>query len=500
MTNKALALEGPPRLRRLIAEGRRPRAEGERHRGASPARGRRRRWRFIVDTKGPEITFDSPGPRIPSGDPLRVPGTLEAGASLIADGRPVLVKDGRFTISWKTRPTGAVTLVATDPLRNATTKRICISIQPRPPSHPVRAVHVTSDAWADPALRQGVLNLIDQGRINAVELDLKDESRHDRLERRRPARARDRRGPARSYDLAEAVRQLHAKGVRVIGRLVCFSDPILAQCGLEGGQPQNQVIQTPGRRLLRLELRRLHELRQPGGAPVPDRDRGRRRQGSASTTSSTTTSAGPTGRSRSMVFPGLKGTPEQSIVVVPRRDAQRAEAVQVVPRRVGLRRRRDAPDGGCPEHPGDGAAPRLRLGDGLPVALGAGRVRRRATRTRSRTTSSAARSRTSRRTSAGRARASCRGCRTSRSASTTARPRSAQRSQAARDAGIDEYLLWDPAVTYTAGALSADARAGDVREAAEHVSVVKNAEAGRARARAGADAPPDPRRTAARTT
>src|SRR5207247_1103262 len=30
--------------------------------------------------------------------------------------------------------------------------------------------------------------------------------------------------------------------------------------------------------------------------------------------------------------------------------------------------------------------------------------------------------------------------------------------QGARDAGIDEFLLWDPSVTYTAGALSTDAR------------------------------------------
>ena len=34
---------------------------------------------------------------------------------------------------------------------------------------------MTSDAWADDGLRNGVLDLIDQGRINAVELDLKEE-------------------------------------------------------------------------------------------------------------------------------------------------------------------------------------------------------------------------------------------------------------------------------------------------------------------------------------
>jgi hypothetical protein len=58
----------------------------------------------------------------------------------------------------------------------------------------------------------------------------------------------------------------------------------------------------------------------------------------------------------------------------------------------------------------------------------------------------------------GTARASSRGSRTSRSASTYGPRRSARRSRPRSDDGIDEYLLWDPLVTYTAAALPADAR------------------------------------------
>jgi hypothetical protein len=36
-------------------------------------------------------------------------------------------------------------------------------------------IHVTAKAWADPQLKAGVLRMIDEHRINAVELDLKDE-------------------------------------------------------------------------------------------------------------------------------------------------------------------------------------------------------------------------------------------------------------------------------------------------------------------------------------
>ena len=78
-------------------------------------------------------------------------------------------------------------------------------IQPRLPSHPVRAVHVTAYAWADPTLRQGVLELIDQGRINAVELDLKDEAGDVGCDRAVPLAHADRRRPATIYDLRQAV-------------------------------------------------------------------------------------------------------------------------------------------------------------------------------------------------------------------------------------------------------------------------------------------------------
>jgi peptidoglycan/xylan/chitin deacetylase (PgdA/CDA1 family) len=210
--------------------------------GTFPGSRTTKTWRFYVDTKGPDIRLDSPGPRIPSGDPLRVRGTLEKGATLTADGRPVLVKDGRFAVSWKTRPEKAVTLLATDTLRNATTKRIWVSIQPRLPAHPIRAVHMTSNAWGDPGLRQGVLDLIAQGRINAVELDLKEEG--GKIGWNAPVPLAHTVGAVQeTMDLGEAVKTLHAKGVRVLGRLVCFNDPAFAKWAWQNGK-RDEVIQT----------------------------------------------------------------------------------------------------------------------------------------------------------------------------------------------------------------------------------------------------------------
>jgi peptidoglycan/xylan/chitin deacetylase (PgdA/CDA1 family) len=210
--------------------------------GGFPGSKTTKSWRFYVDTKGPDIKLDSPGARIPSGDPLRVRGTLEKGATLTENGRPVLVKKGRFTIAWATRPKKAVTLVATDTLRNATTKRISVLIQPRLPSHPIRAVHMTSDAWADDGLRNGVLALIAQGRINAVEIDLKEEG--GKIGWNAPVPLAHTIGAVHTtMDLGQAVRTLHDKGVRVIGRLVCFNDPTYAQWAWQHGK-RDQVIQS----------------------------------------------------------------------------------------------------------------------------------------------------------------------------------------------------------------------------------------------------------------
>jgi peptidoglycan/xylan/chitin deacetylase (PgdA/CDA1 family) len=278
--------------------------------GGFPGSRTTKSWHFTVDTIGPQIRLDRPGVMIPSGSPIRIAGTLERGATLISDGRPVLVKDGRFQISWETRPTGPVTLVATDTLRNATTRRIWISIQPRTPPHPIRAVHVTFNAWADPKLRQGVLELIEQGRINAVELDLKDESGTVGWNANVPL-AREIGALDPIVDLPGAVTFLHHKGVRVIGRLVCFRDPIMAQAAWKAVN-RDEVIQSPdgGRYggyggftnfanpvVRRYQIAIAVEAAK-GGVDEVLYDYVRRPDGPLST----------------MVFPGLKGTPEQSIV------------------------------------------------------------------------------------------------------------------------------------------------------------------------------------------
>ena len=244
VTGKAYMQDG-----RFVLDGNRL-ADGQ-HRvqataaGGFPGSRTTKSWNVRVDTRGPTISFDRPGVMIAYGHPIALAGTLEPGATLTANGRPVLVsKVGRFRLSWAKRPTGPITLVATDTLRNATTRRVWISMQPRRPAHPVRAVHVTFDAWADPTLHKGIARPDRPGPDQRRRARSQGRVGHGRLERARSARAHDRGGRADRRPAGGGRSSCTRKGVRVIGRLVCFRDSILAGAAWKAGK-RDEVIQTP---------------------------------------------------------------------------------------------------------------------------------------------------------------------------------------------------------------------------------------------------------------
>ena len=196
-------------------------------------------WTFTVDTKAPKLTLDQPVISYES-KPAVAKGTINEDAVLKANRRRVPIKDGDWQISYAVPP-ATVLLTATDKVGNSSRWRMPVTVVPREPKEPIRAVHMSADAWASSTLRNGVLQMIDDGKINAVELDLKDESGVIGW----PAPGLNRYGAVREiYNLEDAVQQLHAKGVRVIGRLVAFRDPIAAQSAWNAGK-RDEVIQSP---------------------------------------------------------------------------------------------------------------------------------------------------------------------------------------------------------------------------------------------------------------
>jgi hypothetical protein len=201
-----------------------------------------RTFRFVVDRTPPRINLSRPL-QAHRWSRLMVAGRARGAATVTLDGTSVRVDDGRFSARLAVPVRPAIVIAARDRAGNVARLRAPVTVVPRRPREPIRGVHVTFYAWANPALRRGIMRLIDERRVNAVELDVKDESGTVGFEAEIPLARRI--GAMRQIvDLRRAVEQLHSRGVRVIGRLVCFRDPILAAAAWRRGE-RTQVIQTP---------------------------------------------------------------------------------------------------------------------------------------------------------------------------------------------------------------------------------------------------------------
>jgi len=196
------------------------------------------RWDFTVDGKPPAL-MANPGKPVALDARAKVAGYVEPGSRLTAGGDPVKVgSDGRFTLRYDQPPTGPIALVALDRAGNMATTSVVVPV--RYPG--LRGVHVTGAAWGDDRLRAEILAMIDQHRIDTVQLDLKDEFGVVGFDTK-VARAGQVGAVTRQFTLDNAIATLHARHVRVVGRISLFRDPIMARAAWGAGQG-NQVIQT----------------------------------------------------------------------------------------------------------------------------------------------------------------------------------------------------------------------------------------------------------------
>ncbi len=203
------------------------------------------RWQYTVDSVAPLLRVPKAFEPVPIDEPVTLRGQIEPGATLRMGGEELETDGGHFELSFDHPPTGALRFEATDAAGNWT---VAESVIPVIYPESSRAVHVTAAAWANDELRSGVLALIDAGRIDTVELDLKDESGVVGYLSEVPMAKRIGAVQAQ-YDLADAVRALKARGVRVIGRLVAFRDPIYATAAWDAGR-EDEVLQTPDGEML----------------------------------------------------------------------------------------------------------------------------------------------------------------------------------------------------------------------------------------------------------
>jgi hypothetical protein len=205
-----------------------------------PLRDRTVAWTFTVDTTPPEVAVEVPGEAVPYDQAVTVSGTVEEGTTVEVHGAEATVDGDAVQIAFAAPPLTSFDVVATDAAGNATTQSVRIPVE----LPEIRGVHMTAVSWQADTLREPVLQMIEEGRINTVELDLKDEGGLVGYDSQVPL-AREIGAVEPYYDLEEVVQQLHDKGVRVVGRLVAFRDPVLAEYAWERGD-REQVIQTPG--------------------------------------------------------------------------------------------------------------------------------------------------------------------------------------------------------------------------------------------------------------
>lgn len=183
-------------------------------------------WAFTVDTTPPQLRVTQPTAAVPRDEPVQLEGESEDDAQVRIDGKPVPLSSGAFTLELATPPDRPLRIVAIDPAGNRTRVMHQVRVAAQLEG-PIRAVHVSPHAWFDKPYRKGVIRLVEEGRINAIQLDLKHESGIIGYRSKVPL-ARRAGATTSLYDLENAVKRIHGLGVPVIGRIVAFRDPILA--------------------------------------------------------------------------------------------------------------------------------------------------------------------------------------------------------------------------------------------------------------------------------
>jgi hypothetical protein len=264
---------------------------------------------FTVDTTPPTLTVKTPAKPVKIKDAVDVTGTVEKGAKVTADGGDLKLTGTSFTVHYKIPPAGAH-IVATDEAGNVTDQAVTV-----PTAYPtnIRAVHVTGAAWAYAPLRNPILALIKSHRINAIELDIKDEDGIINYDSKIPL-ARAAKSTFAYYSLPKVTNQLHALGVRVIGRIVAFNDPKLAAYA-QAHHKSSWFIQNPD------GSKYLYGYNKHGFTNFANPDVRKYNQDIAVEA----IQGGfddvvydyirrPDGKISGMRFPGLKGKPEDSIV------------------------------------------------------------------------------------------------------------------------------------------------------------------------------------------
>ncbi|MEX1004218.1 MAG: putative glycoside hydrolase [Acidimicrobiia bacterium] len=202
---------------------------------------------FSVDTTPPTIRLLGPLEPVPVGSEVTIQVEVDdPGATVTIDGEQIEPgPTGVVDRTYPEPPDGEILVSARDSMGNLSELSVSVelALPGMPGGPPMIGVHATGYTWATAELRDPIIEMIGVGLINTVQLDLKDEA-GDIWYDTDVQLAHDIGAVTVLWDLEEVVDELHARGVRVVARIVNFRDPRLADHAIETGN-MDWVIQNP---------------------------------------------------------------------------------------------------------------------------------------------------------------------------------------------------------------------------------------------------------------
>ncbi|MGQ0467676.1 MAG: putative glycoside hydrolase [Sporichthyaceae bacterium] len=196
---------------------------------------------FEIDSTAPVVAIDKVE-NVKADAPFTLTGTIEGAQLVKIDGLEVALTNGRFSVPFEKAPS-SVKVWAQDAAGNIAEQTVAISGPGGGAA--VRSAHITAFGWATASLREPLLQLIKDKKLDNVQLDIKDEDGIIGYLSEVPL-AKQANLSLDRYNVKEALDTIHGLGATVTGRIVAFRDPRLGAWAVKNGRLDLLIQNTSG--------------------------------------------------------------------------------------------------------------------------------------------------------------------------------------------------------------------------------------------------------------
>ncbi len=189
---------------------------------------------FELDTAAPVIAVDQAKPE--ADKPFTLTGSIEGAEAAKVDDKDVTLDAGKFKVDFASAPT-TVKIWAADAAGNVAEQSVNLAsgVAAGAGKAGVRSAHITSFGWAQAEVREPILKLIKEKKLDNVQLDIKDEDGIIGYDSQL-ALAKEAGTVMKRFDAKEALDTIHGLGATVTGRIVAFRDLRLGKWALKNGK------------------------------------------------------------------------------------------------------------------------------------------------------------------------------------------------------------------------------------------------------------------------